>query len=751
MGYNLAEKSYIGANTSVGNVNLTYQQMNTLITTTVGDVEYLSSDNILCIDCDLGHRIDTAEIKYYFTSDLSKIVVASGIDFYYKNDEADVYISLVTNVNSDYYYSIVPGVGAPRYVRLIHTISGTSVSGTVNGFEILNDDSIVDFGADGSLTQKSIITTIADGDQIETIPVYNDGVLISTAYISLEPQETDIDNGISISNSSVGPWTSSLDPNEMFVSASVLDQGKYIENTQNLNGELSLVNTTLSGIYQSRIAYIPYTPFNYLYFNETTVTGTNAEVSVHINDPIPTMEARSSNTKPLNFAQFREMTQVYQHSTYGTILVRYKDRYIETENIFFESGNLGCNSPSWSSSYTNPRAYRQYVDISMEDKDNFSYIVYYWPLDPSTNEPLSGDKKNVIFIGKYVNGVSKCLSVASGYYWSGGIIMSTNFRFTALDKNGGAWYYFYFKSNDVSDSLALSSGYHFIYYTNGFSRTIHMEDASFDFIHRLSLDYENDHIWYESISANSVIKLDKTNTVLASYSSEINGLNGIAALPDGGCWFANSTKLIRLNTNGNKVDEIETDIVGIIDIEVDGDDALWVANTEGIRRIFTDGREHFFVQLVTVYTIKATDLGLWIQCTDTTIKYIKRDLQGIYKILNKYRGMVGPMDIEVGGKYNGELFPVPHDTYWNNLEWNKVAIEGYMLPEYYYHQVRLTLRPGDGDPPKVRNLHVVKNIVLEDIGIDSSKDIYLKVSVNDVPRGQSYDSNLRVGWSLPLT
>jgi hypothetical protein len=160
--YNLAEKSYIGTNLDIGNVNLTYQQMNTLITTTVGDIEYLSGDNILCLDCDLGHRIDTAEIKYYFTSDLSKTVVASGIDFYYKNDEADVYTSLVTSIDTNYYYSIVPDIGAPRYVRLIHTISGTSVSGTVNGFEVLNDDSIVDFGADGNLTQKNIITTITD-------------------------------------------------------------------------------------------------------------------------------------------------------------------------------------------------------------------------------------------------------------------------------------------------------------------------------------------------------------------------------------------------------------------------------------------------------------------------------------------------------------------------------------------------------------------------------------------------------------
>jgi hypothetical protein len=109
------------------------------------------------------------------------------------------------------------------------------------------------------------------------------------------------------------------------------------------------------------------------------------------------------------------------------------------------------------------------------------------------------------------------------------------------------------------------------------------------------------------------------------------------------------------------------------------------------------------------------------------------------------------MDIEVGGIYNGELFPVSHDTYWNDLEWNKVAIEGYMLPEYYYHQVRLTLWPADGNSPKVRNLHVVKNITLENIEPSSSKDVYLKVSVNDIPRGQSYDSNLRVGWALPLT
>jgi hypothetical protein len=748
MSYNLAEKSYVGTNSTLGNVNLTYQQVNTLITTTVGDIESLSGDNILCIDCDIGHRVDTAEIKYYFTSDSSETVVASGIDFYYKNDEADVYTSLVTNIDSHYYYSTVPGLGAPRYVRLIHTISGTSISGTVNGFEILNNDSIVDFGADGNLIQKNIITTIADGDQIETIPVYNDGVVTSTAYISIEPQETDIDNGVFISNSSGGPWISPLDPDEMFVSASVLDQGNYIANTQNLSGELSLINTTLSGMYRSRIAYISYTPFNYLYLNQTTVTGTNAEVSVDIDDPIPTMEVRGSNTKPLDFAQFREMTFRSQSLV---IWIRYKDSYTEDELFYFESGDLSGQIIAVYDDKSK-RIYKQYLDISPKNKDDFAFIAHYWPLDATTNDVLSSEQSQYLFIGRYINGstsYAKLIGTDGGFYSHRAV---TDLRFVGLDKNNGVWCYFYYKKNTDSRPYNewISDGYHLMYYDNSFSRTIHVEDANTDFVHRLSLDYENDHIWYESISSNSVIKLDNTNTVLASYSSEIDGLNGIAALSDGGCWFANDTRLMRLDTNGNKVDEVETNIVNIIDIEIDGDDALWIANTEGIRRIFTDGREHFFVPLITVDTIKATDLGLWVQCTDATISYIKRDLQGIYKTLDNYRGMVGPMDIEVGGTYNGELFPVSHDTYWNNLEWNKVGIEGYMLPEYYYHQVRLTLWPGEGVAPKVRNLYAVKNVMLKDIEPSNSKDVYLKVSVNDVPRGQSYDSNLRVGWSLPL-
>ena len=750
MGYNLAEKSYIGSNSTVGNVNLIYQQVNTLVTTIIGDIEFLSGDNILCIDCDLGHRVDTAEIKYYFTSNSSETIVASGIDFYYKNDEADVYTSLVTNIDSNYYYSTVPGQGAPRYIRLIHTISGTSTSGTVNGFEVLNDDSIVDFGAEGNLTQKNIITTIADGDQIETIPVYNDGAITSTAYISIEPQETDIDSGISVSNSSSGPWTSPLDSDEMFVSSSVLDQGNYIANTQNLNGELSLINTTLSGMYRSRIVYVSYTPFNYLYFNQTTVTGTNAEVSVDIDDPVPTMEVRGSNTKPLDFAQFREMTYRYE-ANYKT-WIRYKDSYIENELLYFESDDLSSQLLAVYDGKSS-RIYKQYLDISPENKDNFAFLAHYWPLDSSTNEVLNPEQSQYLIIGKYIDGnfnYGKLIGTDDGYYSH---LAVTDLRFISLDKNNGMWCYFYYKKNIDSRPYSewISDGYHLMYYDSSFSRTIHVEDTDTDFIHRLSLDYENDHIWYESISSNSVIKLDNTNTVLASYSSEIDGLNGIAALPDGGCWFANKTKLIRLDSNGNKVDEIQTSIVDIIDIEIDGEDVLWIANTEGVHRIFTDGREHFFVPLITVYTIKATDLGLWIQCTDATISYIKRDLQGIYKTLDKYRGMVGPMDIEVGGTYNGELFPVSHDTYWNNLEWSKVGIEGYMLPEYYYHQVRLILWPGDGNSPKIRNLHVVKNITLENIEPSSSKDIYLKVSVNDVPRGQSYDSQLRVGWSLPLT
>ena len=205
MKFNLLETGYL---TVSGTVYVSLENMSHILSAS-GTVTISGSggDNISFYG-DIVDRIGVYQIRYYFNSATSSGTVASGIHFYYKDDAADSYINLTTNVGDGYYYATVPGLSAPRYIMLNHTLSGTSIEGQIVGLQVLNDDSIVDFGTDGTKTTDTTMTSLNYlnyNDYIKEIPVYNSGDTSATAHIFLEPQYEDVDELISISASSSGP------------------------------------------------------------------------------------------------------------------------------------------------------------------------------------------------------------------------------------------------------------------------------------------------------------------------------------------------------------------------------------------------------------------------------------------------------------------------------------------------------------------------------------------------------------------
>ena len=230
MEFNLAKNSLVSVS---GTVNFTVEDIENLLNNSCNVTISGSGNDNVYINCDLVDRIAIDQIKYYFDSLTPSGTIASGVQFLYKNDAVDSYSSLITNVGPGYYYTTVPDLSAPRYIRLNHTVSGTTISGTIVGFEVLNDDSVVDFGADGNLTSSSTLTSLSYlnyNSYIKEIPIYNSGSIAATAHVFIDHQQTDADELLSISASEDGPWVFSLSADYIISNGNNWEVGQY-ENT----------------------------------------------------------------------------------------------------------------------------------------------------------------------------------------------------------------------------------------------------------------------------------------------------------------------------------------------------------------------------------------------------------------------------------------------------------------------------------------------------------------------------------------
>jgi hypothetical protein len=249
MSYNLGINSFVAANTSSGNVSLTTDQLRTILKPDMTSSVYLSGNNILYLDIDLGMRIKIDEIQYYFTSTSSMGSVASGIKFYYRNDDPDSYSLLSTQIDS-YYYATISGLSAPRYLRIIHTISGTSISGTLNKIQIFNDDTIVNFGEVGTLDSEHFEMDLEEiSADIREVKVFNSGPYKANAYVFLEYQGNNADTLFSISNNEDGPWYGVKDDNDLVVGYPIWNRAAALTNLYSRQNQIdmSLTSGSTSG------------------------------------------------------------------------------------------------------------------------------------------------------------------------------------------------------------------------------------------------------------------------------------------------------------------------------------------------------------------------------------------------------------------------------------------------------------------------------------------------------------------------
>ena len=768
MKFNLLEISYV---TYSGTVFMSLEDIANILSTNGNVTISGSGDDNIWIFGDIVDRISVYQIRYYFNSTTDSGTVASGIHFYYKNDSVDSYSNLMTQLGNGFYYAEIPDLSAPRYIRLNHTVSGTAITGTILGFEVLNNDDVIDFGSDGDIESTTVITTLDYldyNDYIKEIEIYNDGDTVATAHIFLDPQYDDVDNLISISASSAGPWVFARNTNYIIANGDNWDGGQYYHTSTTgiADGKLRLNPGYTVGTYTTPIFKNDSVKFAYIDMLQTAISG--SIIATDSNDCISTIQIRSSSSKPFDYNVYRVLYYKSQdHNQFW-----YKDYLLTTDTEVYDS----------------------YDATGVYFGEQRVYGSYYYTFD-STQFVINKDTQKTAYIFSGHRNYY-CYFTCSTYHYIDLYILShtgvqekhivlalhnypaadePNHRITSemkFDSDGGIWLYIHLDSNFNAGYTLVSAGYYLLHLNSNLNVTYNSGVWSSDFISGSWSPVINDtSIWYcHQAGTSAVIKLSATGTTEVSYE-EVTNLKGVTATSDGGCWFIDGDNIYKLDSSGVLIDSmtnLEVDYeLTFIEHDVEDEDFLWIVDGVYVKRIYLDGRVYSstYLEGFSVRRISAAGEGLWVYCTegdtgDQYAKYIGKSSSGVEKTIECVNGDGAGDPSDIGVKYVsydspvlGSMIPLSDDTTWNDsLSWNKAVTDNTLLPREEYNQLKLTLRRPSTDInyPAVENIYYQDSVELQNIYPGQSKTLYLKISI---PVGMTvsgdYSSMLRVWWELP--
>ncbi len=739
MQYNLTQHSQVEDNTSIGNVALSTAQILDIIQTTSANSPALFETDILCLDCDLGARVSIGEIRYYFSSASTSEAVASGIEFYYKDEGFGSYISLATSIGSSYYYTtITSGISAPRYIRLKHTVSsGTAVSGTVGGFEVINNDDTVDFGTDGSRTAENFeMALMYDTEEIRSIYLFNDNDREADAHVIIEPQGTVTDEVLSISTSQSGPWYNPVQTSNMIAGADRWDTGNYLY-TKEVFDQLELVTSSGVGTYTTRIFDTMDTQkFTYLNL-DTTYSETGMIVATNSDDSQETIEIKSSNTRPMDYITYRN-TIYYGGGGSGSYL-KYREYWLSDGSIKFTSPE---DIVDYQHDVISDRHARFYIDRNTRK----SWIMFKWDKwQLSSHNHVSLSRLSA------TGALEDYVTFVASYQNYGELDV---FALVAHQEEG-VWSYNY--SPRSTGTFNLGIGYYLMHHDVDMARTFRLYDSS-AFIYDMDAVRSTGDLWYSDPINYQAIKLDVDGAVLTTYDFT-SDTKGIVATTDGGCWVIQGSKIFNISSAGvllNTIDltSIATDLSRVV---LDEDDALWITDGLTVKRVFFDGRVNFTVELDFQPTdLQPYDTGVAAFCTDRSWRFISRSDRRVIKTLTNSTGTNMHIGVE-GASYDNLVyaneFPIDFDTTWNALEWNTVSTDYYLMPEDKYNQIRLTLRANESlTSPIVNGLYLNESIQVQKIPSQSYGTMYMKAdtTAQDESDSGAYTSNLKTWWYIPV-
>lgn len=710
--YNTIKNAVTTVNTTEGNVLLTGDQVTELIEVSATTVATITANSgtgnydKLVIDCDLGVRLHSGEMRYYFDSTVSGTAVVSGISFQYKNESFQDYISLQVYSNQNYYNTNVSGIlFAPRYIRFTHDLEQTEgflttlsgyVEGDIRGLELYNDDSYVDFGSDGTVEGGNISVAIDDVADIRSVAIYNSGPNKSTAYASLDPTYTDFDGVIGLSDTENGPWVYTLDEEFSIVNSNENASYGVYDNTEIKNNAISLIGyfdvydnfatSVENGNYTTKVFSNDNIVWNSIIVDR--VLPLNGSFGVDLDDGVETIEVRSSNYKPKSYNIYRELFS-HQEDIYNFSL-NYKDMWVETDEVKLTDDVAGV-SQVWNKWST----FLITIDPITERWGGFIYASTIGTIATNVKAYWS------IFIIDGSAGVTKQLS---GHPINK-TEMSFNWKDVKFDYEGGMWFYFYAVSYSASDFVD-TTGYYLCYFDKDMNEKFKYFNTV-DFVGAMGVSYTTKKLWYTMPEANQIQQLSFNGDVLYNHFENTEDLGGLCVLNDDSVWYANKKSLYNLKETGIMDDtKTLTDVADnkfiCIASDNDGSEALWVLENFYVSRLLlygeNKGNKEFSVYVEHVIRLYPVKSGVWAWCADVDnpgdsyMRYISKVNKRIdreYKL--DYNSIPGVLEHTYEDQLYASKMPLTIDQEWSNLEWNKVNIESFILPEDNYHQVKITL------------------------------------------------------------
>ena len=734
MKYNLTINSQVESNTDIGNVDLNSNEILPIIRTTTATDVVLADGDILVLDCDLGAQIKIDEIRYYFSTTAASGTVASGIEFFYKYEDFESYISLSSYVGPGYYYTtITSGTSAPRYIRVQQTLTG--ISGTVAGFEVINNDEIVDFGEDSTDTFTNLELSLRyDTEDINPVYIFNSGAVKATAHIILEPQGTVADDVLTVSVNSTGPWYGPKQTDNEVLGPTTWDYG-VMDNTEVTLNQLRISSGNHFGTFTSKV-FDTFDTQKFTYLNlDVTYPTTSGIVAVDDTDTSETLEIKSSNKAPIDYLVYRKLK--VQSG------LRYIDYWLYDDSIKFTSSNIAHPSTGvgGDSSTFDHRA-KIYIDTN--NRKSFILCIYD---DTNANIGTKVELMRTSFEG-----------TAEDYYILASSSTSqstTNMQVYSLlgDANGGVWFYMYW-GNNAFGWFDDTNSYYLAYFDYNIDEQFKQVDSD-SFVYDMSIVYSTGELWYSDSQNNSAVKLDTDGTIIASMDLT-SDVRGIIAEIDGSCWIVQGTKISHIDSDGEEVlseIDLSATAINLSRVALDGDSALWITDGHYIRRVLKTGSVDFSLEMPTQpIELKAYETGVAVLCVDRSWNFISRGDKRIINTLENTSSInidVGIEGIEYTNLVYSSEFPVPADNQWTALEWKKVFLDYYNLSENRYHQIKLTLRDdGNYVSPIVNGLYLNESIAIENILPNQYGTIYLRANITGQTESGNYPSNLKTWWYL---
>ena len=703
MQYNVLKGALWEVNTTEGNKSLDFNELYALSDYDDTPVTGLTETDVLVLDFDFGHRLHLDRVEYKFiSSDADSVAVASGVEFFYKDDSFESYVPLVVSVTVSGIFSAtsLSGIFAPRYVRMSHTLSetygATTISGNVYGFKAFNNDTVVDFGADGTQTTEYIQMARGGAADIRAIPIYNSGTTLADAYINLQPTFSDLDNAIFVSNNEDGPWVKSLDPGNLIADDVSFDAG-ITNNLEHFIGHLRIIGVDVQDAhYISNLAEGTYTTRvfskgdTYCRFVIDKYKNRNGHVVVNRGDPVETIEIRSHNAPPKPYAIIREL---YSFSDSQYHYLSYRDRWLENQSIKESSTWVMIRGSRFLRS-----TFKDYGVI-------FDQLTERWAGFINQSSGHGATRSNLTIFNNVGNN-STFFDIADTNI---GEQLNFSWRETKFTSSGGIWVYFFCQQSATPTNFVDNTGYYLAYFDSDLNNLFKWWTPNEE-IGTMDVNYTTRHIWYTRNTTNAIYKVSNIGVIEVNFMNKdvAYKLGGIAVMPDDGVIYANDKDLHRLKYNGlylaeHFIGNVADDLITYISLDGDGDEAIWVIDGFTVGRLFVSGDKKgtydFKVKVDYPVRMQSVEGGVWVTCID-----MGSSSKIVMCFISKENRRV---DVEFSPNFNsspGILYePYTHDNYsnkmpilidpfWSVMDWDTISTGGYLSSEDNYYQLRLTFR-----------------------------------------------------------